>query len=561
MKKLTYMTLLCGFILALTACKDDKKDAEKAEPEKTEKAPAEEGSPKDEPAEKAQDKQGAPVDKGTPEEEPTAKVEEKQPAPGEEKKPKEEPTKGPDEQPPTLADTLGDLTALLPDDTLFLGAISMSGIGQYGDTMLDIPFVELAPEYGEKLTKAYKELLLLNTGLDFTKVKAIVLFVSAQQYVGILVLGDTTVGSAASTQKLAVADRDVYSIPELELTAVPNLTKTGGTALFIEEEQAKSYIKWVLSGEKAMKAETYKRLTEPMATAGDAWFAGVVDLNNPFIAMAWASGVPLPKPDRVAITLSQAVLKVTLEGNQGSCDGILGAWEMGRAAVLQQMAKERSSAADLDFMAGIGLVGIDETLNILFDAYKPARTASGLELEFDLALPGVSSVGFLGIMSAIAVPAFIKYMRKAKTSEAIDQLDKIYKGVADYLATPKVDENGNFIPCKDRIPKAEITPAASCCAQFGGPDKDGDDRCDADPSFWDKEPWSTIGFAITDPHYYVYTVGPDAHSDDTFTITAYGDLDCDGIQSTFQRFGRIEMQGDECTISSAAALFTQNETE
>ena len=561
MKKLIYITLVCGFILALTACKDDKKDTQKAEPEKTQKAPAQETAPEGEPAKGVEEEQVPPGDHGTPEDKPGEVTDEKPEAPVEKESPEDAPAKGTDQQRPTLADTIGDLAPVLPDDALFLAAISMSGISQYGDTLLDIPFVEVAPEYGEKLTKAYQELLQLNTGLDFTKVEAVVLFVSAQQYVGILVLGNTTVGPGASTRKLALADRDVYSIPDLELIAVPNLTEKGGTALFIEEEQAKSYIKWVLSGEKAMKAETYKRLTEPMATAGDAWLAGVVDLNNPFIALAWASGVPLPKPDRVAITFSQALLKVTMEGSPGSCDGVLGAWEMGRSAILQQMAKERSSAAELDFMAGIGLVGIDETLNILFDAYKPVRTESGLELKFDLALPGVSSVAVMGIMAAIAVPAFIKYMRRAKSSEAIDQLDRIYKDVSGYLETPKVDENGNFIPCKDRIPKADLTPAPSCCAQFGGPDKDGDDRCDTDPGFWDKEPWSTIGFSITEPHYYVYSVGPDPHSDDTFVVSAHGDLDCDGIQSTFQRFGRIEMQDNECTVSLAAALFTQNETE
>jgi type IV pilus assembly protein PilA len=57
-------------------------------------------------------------------------------------------------------------------------------------------------------------------------------------------------------------------------------------------------------------------------------------------------------------------------------------------------------------------------------------------------------VAILAILAVVAVPAFIKYMRRAKTTEAIDQLDKIYKGAAVYYTTPKVNKAGIKLECQ-----------------------------------------------------------------------------------------------------------------
>ena len=53
-----------------------------------------------------------------------------------------------------------------------------------------------------------------------------------------------------------------------------------------------------------------------------------------------------------------------------------------------------------------------------------------------------ATVVAVGILSTVAIPATIKYERKAKTAEAIDMLDKIYKGAAQYYAVPRVEEGG-----------------------------------------------------------------------------------------------------------------------
>jgi hypothetical protein len=158
-----------------------------------------------------------------------------------------------------------------------------------------------------------------------------------------------------------------------------------------------------------------------------------------------------------------------------------------------------------------------------------------------------------------------KYGRRAKTAEPIDMLDRMYKGAADYYATPRVDENtASMIDCQfpEDVP---LSPGNSCCADYGGPDSDGDDRCDENYLEWDKRGWYALKFQILDPHYCVYSFDSNGltGAEAQFTANAHCDLDCDGILSTFQRYGKGDPSSSkyECAIVGAAALFTDNELE
>ena len=174
-------------------------------------------------------------------------------------------------------------------------------------------------------------------------------------------------------------------------------------------------------------------------------------------------------------------------------------------------------------------------------------------------------VAILAILSVVAVPAFIKYMRKAKTSEAIDMMDKIYKGAADYYSTPRVQEDtASKLDCQ--FPEDQgLTPVDGSCCSGVGPDTNNDDRCDSNPEVWSTAVWSALKFQITEEHYFLYSFdwnkikGTGAQ----FTANAHADLDCDDVKSTFQRYGKGDPSATkgECSIVSAAALFSQNETE
>ena len=157
------------------------------------------------------------------------------------------------------------------------------------------------------------------------------------------------------------------------------------------------------------------------------------------------------------------------------------------------------------------------------------------------------------------------YTARAKTTEAIDQLDKIYKGAAIYFATPKIDRTGRKLMCQFPADQPPTPVEGTCCGSRGGPDADNDNRCDAAWNHWDSDTWSALSFQITDQHYFVYAfdsnglTGPEAQ----FTASAYGDLDCDGVMSTFQRmgFGDPGSTMAECSLQGSAAFYVEQETE
>lgn len=207
------------------------------------------------------------------------------------------------------------------------------------------------------------------------------------------------------------------------------------------------------------------------------------------------------------------------------------------------------------------LGGEDDAMD---DSGEPAER-KGLSTGAIVAIVAAVVLVVLGIAAVITIPAFIKYQRKAKTVEAIDMLDKIYRGAVDYYSTPRVGYDGGKIECQFPADQVPTPSAGTCCADLGGPDRNGDGRCDVDADAWSTATWSALRFQMNDEHYFVYSfdsngmTGPDAQ----FTVSAYADLDCDGIMSTFQRFGRADPRSmyGECSVASMAALFTQNETE
>jgi prepilin-type N-terminal cleavage/methylation domain-containing protein len=175
-------------------------------------------------------------------------------------------------------------------------------------------------------------------------------------------------------------------------------------------------------------------------------------------------------------------------------------------------------------------------------------------------------VAILAILAVVAVPAFIKYMRRAKTTEAIDQLDKMYKGAAIYYTSPHITTAGAKIPCQFPATQGFTPVENTCCSSGvgGGPDKNGDDRCDSDPAIWSTDNWSALTFQMSDQHYFIYSFKASGTLNTAnFDGQANADLDCDGVRSTFRRmgFGDPKATNAECAIQGSAAFFVDGETE
>jgi type IV pilus assembly protein PilA len=143
-------------------------------------------------------------------------------------------------------------------------------------------------------------------------------------------------------------------------------------------------------------------------------------------------------------------------------------------------------------------------------------------------------VAILGILAAIAIPAFVKYIRRAKTTEALMNLRKMFDGSVAYFDRDFSTRFGNSVP--KQFPGAgELlgpTPGTNfCCGQVG-------DKCAPNSTQWAQPHWQALNFAIDDPHYfwYQYVAGP-VQAVTGFTARAQGNLNCNQVYSTFERVG------------------------
>lgn len=137
--------------------------------------------------------------------------------------------------------------------------------------------------------------------------------------------------------------------------------------------------------------------------------------------------------------------------------------------------------------------------------------------------PVVAPYFAAGVVAGIGVPAFQKNAKRAKTVEALILVKKMSDGGRVAYAR------------KHTLPKSAgpTPPLGTCCAGK-------DQRCPVDPALWATASWKALQFDVTDPYRYSYAFKSDKAS---FTATAYGDLNCDGIYSTFEMKGTIGRDG------------------
>ena len=139
-------------------------------------------------------------------------------------------------------------------------------------------------------------------------------------------------------------------------------------------------------------------------------------------------------------------------------------------------------------------------------------------------------VAIIGVLSAVAIPKFLDYMKKGKRTEAEVHLYAIAKSAeAEYVET-------SMFP---QVVSA-ATPAVACCDQPGK-------KCAVSPPEWHGVPaWDALGFEMTQPYYFQYAYASVVPTD--YEAQAIGDLDCDG------RFIKFVMRGSAPNGSPASTL-------
>jgi hypothetical protein len=132
----------------------------------------------------------------------------------------------------------------------------------------------------------------------------------------------------------------------------------------------------------------------------------------------------------------------------------------------------------------------------------------------------------VGSLVAVAVPAFVRNLHASRLVEPVDGVKAIAEGATAYA---KAHDVPHAYP-----PSAPLTPGAV---------PRGTLEIDL-PGVWDHPTWKALGFRAAEEgvaHAFAFAfdgVNGPAHSQ--FAAVAHGDLDGDGVTSTFETRGHFE---------------------
>ena len=162
-------------------------------------------------------------------------------------------------------------------------------------------------------------------------------------------------------------------------------------------------------------------------------------------------------------------------------------------------------------------------------------------------------VAIIGILAATALPAFMKYVRRSKTTEALMNVRKLYDSSVAYFASEHALGSTTTILAKQFPTSQGPNPTKGACCLSRGK------KCAPSNALWATATWKSLNFSVDDPHYYSYQYtsgGTDKTS--TFLVDAYGDLNCNSVYSTYERKGSVD---SKFNVTGSAGLYIVNDIE
>ncbi len=164
-------------------------------------------------------------------------------------------------------------------------------------------------------------------------------------------------------------------------------------------------------------------------------------------------------------------------------------------------------------------------------------------------------VAIIGILAAVAIPAFMKYIRRSKTVEAAMNVRKLYDATVAYYEAEHASAAGGIVAKQFPSGVAWNPAQGACCAQVGK-------KCDPTTVTWNGGTWQALTFSVDDPFYYSYetvnTTGTGAAAGDIYNLQASADLNCDGTYSLFQRTSTVMA---DFSISGGSGLYILRELD
>jgi hypothetical protein len=131
-----------------------------------------------------------------------------------------------------------------------------------------------------------------------------------------------------------------------------------------------------------------------------------------------------------------------------------------------------------------------------------------------------------GCVLAVAIPEFVRGLHASRLAEPVDGLRRIATSAVSLASASAAEPT---FPASVALTPPEVARGV---------------RSEDPPGVWDQATWRTLGFGFDHPHAFSFAFessqGPSrAH----FRAIAHGDLDGDGVLSTFEIEGDADADG------------------
>jgi prepilin-type N-terminal cleavage/methylation domain-containing protein len=156
----------------------------------------------------------------------------------------------------------------------------------------------------------------------------------------------------------------------------------------------------------------------------------------------------------------------------------------------------------------------------------PRRAFTLLEL--------LNALSLIAVLGALAMYGFGRYVRHAKTLEALGSVSAIAQAAVSYYTESDATQPSGG--AQAAIHAMRHFPASS----RGSVPQDAEDvrgkRYQSTRADWSPSPWRELNFSIPQPQYYRYSFESSGTGRASVaSAVAHGDLDGSGVQSTFRQ--------------------------
>ncbi len=469
-----------------------------------------------------------------------------------------------------------EIPAAVPSDAIAIFSVRVPS--SMFTSMLSADPMGLATEGMDDLKKELDEFFGKTVGIQVLDATAITGFARGEKDFGIILSG---VGGGIKAKKTGEhGGVAIYSDGDSPI----RLAQQGDMLILGTETAVKASIDASADASKSAKGgELAKFIAEQSDGAAMAIAADLTKLPAEFTREI----PPTVMVDRGLLTFGFEGLKLRAEGETDKIDALAGVVNSGLAMAAGEAEKQRERVLkDPDDVAeGAAIILGAHYMRSAKKMLTPTVDGGTLTIEVPIKAGDPAILAAVaGIGAAIAVPAFVKYTRRSKTAEARVQIAKMFDAASAYFNEEHVDRG----PATDTLAAEELAaraphrcpnngklsgesgvtpplsvdcnagPGGRCVPSAGG--KGGPGHYDM--SLWtDNDVWNGLNFQQEEGHHFhynfIWTNDASGYGSCQFTAQAFGDLDGDGVFSTFERSGA----GDENGMNGAAGLYIDKEVE